>query len=129
MAEWTNEELETIDDRDELRIGTRRSDGLLRRPVIVWMVRHADDVYVRSVKGRDASWFHGAQTRHKAHVSVAGLEREVILVEVDERNDELDAAYEKKYGRRYASIVPSIVAPDARAATLELVPNAGEEES
>jgi hypothetical protein len=27
-----------------------------------------------------------------------------------------------KYGRRYPGIVPSIVAPDARAATLELVP-------
>ncbi len=93
MAEWTNEELETIDDRDELRIATRRTDGSLRRPVTVWMVRHGDDVFVRSVNGRD----------------------------------ELDAAYETKYGGRYASIVPSIVAPHARAATLKLVPDAEEE--
>jgi len=31
-------------------------------------------------------------------------------------------AYETKYGRRYPTIVPSIVAPQARAATLKLVP-------
>ena len=127
MAEWTNEERETIDDRDELRIAARRTDGSLRRPVTVWMVRHGDDVFVRSVNGRDASWFRGAQTSHKAHVQVAGVERNVTLVEVDDRNDELDAAYETKYGRRYASIVPSIVAPHARAATLKLVPDAEEE--
>ena len=28
-----------------------------------------------------------------------------------------------KYGRRYPNIIPSIVAPDLRAATLELEPN------
>lgn len=35
-------------------------------------------------------------------------------------NDAIDAAYRTKY-RRYASIVPSIVTPAARAATLKLV--------
>jgi hypothetical protein len=44
------------------------------------------------------------------------------LVETDEPGDELDAAYRAKYGPRYPSIVPSIVAPEARAATLTLVP-------
>ena len=38
-------------------------------------------------------------------------------------NDEIDAAYRAKYGR-YATPAssPSIVAPEARAATLKLVP-------
>ncbi len=44
------------------------------------------------------------------------------LIETDEANDEVDAAYQAKYGRRYPTIVPSIVSPEARAATLELVP-------
>ncbi len=34
----------------------------------------------------------------------------------------VDGAYREKYGRRCASIVPSIVAPEAGAATLKLVP-------
>lgn len=45
----------------------------------------------------------------------------VGVVEKDDVNDELDAAYRAKYGRRYPSIVPSILAPETRAATLKLV--------
>jgi hypothetical protein len=51
-------------------------------------------------------------------------QRDVTLIEVADRDDEIDAAYEEKYGRRYASIVPSIVTPKARAATLKSRPSA-----
>jgi hypothetical protein len=44
------------------------------------------------------------------------------IVETDEAGDEVDAAYWSTYGRRYPSIVPSIVSSEARAATLKLVP-------
>jgi hypothetical protein len=40
----------------------------------------------------------------------------------DEPSGAVDVAYREKYGRRYPTIVPSIVAPEARAATLKLVP-------
>jgi hypothetical protein len=73
-------------------------------------------------QGRGSSWFRGAQTRHEAHIQAGGVNKDVTLVETDEVGDELDAAYRAKYGRRYPSIVPSIVTPEARAATLELVP-------
>jgi hypothetical protein len=36
--------------------------------------------------------------------------------------EQIDAAYYTKYGRRYPTIVPSILAPQARAATLRLTP-------
>jgi len=45
----------------------------------------------------------------------------VELVETDGDREPIDAAYAAKYGRRYPTIVPSIVTPKARAATLELV--------
>jgi hypothetical protein len=99
-----------------------RRDGTLRSTVTMWVVRHGDDLFVRSVKGRGSSWFRGAQTRHEAHIQAGGVNKDVTLVETDEVGDELDAAYRAKYGRRYPSIVPSIVTPEARAATLELVP-------
>jgi hypothetical protein len=44
------------------------------------------------------------------------------LLETCEAVDAVDAAYDTTCGRRYPAIVPSILAPDARAATLELVP-------
>jgi len=46
----------------------------------------------------------------------------VLLVETNDVNDEVDAAYRAKYHRYAESIVGSIVSPNARAATLELVP-------
>jgi hypothetical protein len=36
--------------------------------------------------------------------------------------DAVDAAYREKYGRRYASIVDSIIDTDHRATTLRLMP-------
>jgi hypothetical protein len=124
MSAWTKDELEKISDAEELELAAVRSDGTLRKPVTIWVVRDGDNVYVRSVNGRESSWFRGAQTRHEAHVRAQGVEKDVDLVETDDVNDELDTAYRAKYGHRYAGIVPSIMTPEARAATLELVPRA-----
>ena len=66
--------------------------------------------------------FKGAQTHHRAHIRASGIEKDVDLVETDEKADAVDDAYRAKYGRRYPTIVPSIVASNARAATLKLVP-------
>lgn len=88
----------------------------------MWVVRAGDDVYVRSMNGRGSSWFRGAQTRHEARIRAGGVEKDVTLVETDEAGDDVDAAYRDKYGRRYPTIVSSIVAPQAQAATLKLRP-------
>jgi len=69
----------------------------------------------------DSAWFRGASTRHEARVRAGGIEQDVRLVETDERNDALDAAYRSKYGR-YAGPTARITSPDAQAATLRLVP-------
>jgi len=119
---WTSDELDAIGAAEELTLASVRPDGTLRRPVTMWVVREGDDVYVRSVNGRGSTWFRGAQTRHQAHIRVGGVEKDVELVETDERADAVDAAYREKYGRRYPTIVPSTVTPEARAATVRLVP-------
>jgi hypothetical protein len=119
---WTNDELEDIGGAEELKLASIRRDGTPRDPVTMWVVHVGDDLYVRSVNGRESSWFRGVQDQHQAHISAGGVEKDVDLVETGDAGDEIDAAYREKYGRRYASILPSIVAPEARAATLELVP-------
>jgi hypothetical protein len=122
MAGWTRDELERIGAADELHISTVRGDGTLRAPVTIWVAPFGDDLYVRSVNGRGASWFRGVRTRHEAHVRAGGVDRDVSLVETGDLGDEIDAAYRTKYRRYAAGIVDSVLSPDARAATLRLVP-------
>ncbi len=122
MSAWTSDDLERIGEAEELEIASARRDGTQRKPVTIWVVRHGDDLYVRSVNGRTSSWFRGAQARHEAHIEAGGVGKDVLLVETDDMNDEIDAAYRAKYRRHAESIVGSIVSPNARAATLKLVP-------
>lgn len=123
MATWTSKELSRIGAAEELRIASLRSDGSLRKPVIIWVVRHGDELYVRSVNGRTAAWFRGVEERHEGHISASGVEKDVAFVEVsDEINDQVDAAYRTKYRRYAAAIIDSITGPQARAATVRLVP-------
>lgn len=119
---WTNDELDAIGGAEELTLASVRSDGTLRPPVIMWVVRVGDALYVRSVLGRESSWFRGALARHEAHISAGGVEKDVDLVETDEASDELDAAYRAKYDPLDPVNVPPIVASEARAAALKLVP-------
>lgn len=122
MSTWTNDELDRIGEAEELEIASVRRDGTLRKPVTIWVVRHGDDLYVRSVYGRTSTWFRGARARHEGHIRAGGVEKDVRLVETDDLNDEIDAAYRSKYHRYAESIVGSIVSSEARDAMLKLVP-------
>ncbi|HEY7022889.1 MAG TPA: DUF2255 family protein [Ktedonobacterales bacterium] len=122
MVGWTSDELSKIGTAEELEIATYRSDGTLRRSVTIWVVRVSDDLYVRSVNGRSATWFRGAQDRHEAHIQAGGVDKDVSLVETNDLNDQIDAAYSAKYRRYAASIVNTTLTPQARAATLKLTP-------
>lgn len=122
MTAWTSDELSRIGGAEELRIASLRRDGTLRNPVTIWVVRHGDDLYVRSVNGRGSAWFRGTQVRHEGHIRAGGVEKDVSFVEADDLNDEIDAAYRSKYRRYAASIIDSINSAGARAATLRLVP-------
>jgi hypothetical protein len=122
VSTWMSDELDRIGEAEELEIASVQRDGTLRKPVTIWVVRHGDDLYVRSVNGRASSWFRSVRVRHEGHIVAGGVDKDVLLVETDDMNDELDAAYRAKYHRYPESIVGSIVSPQARAATLKLVP-------
>jgi hypothetical protein len=100
MVNWTNDELDQIATADELEIAPRREDGTLRKPTTIWVVRHGDDLYVRSVRGPGSGWFRGAQVRNEGHVSAGGVEKDVSFVPADHAiDDELDELYRAKYER------------------------------
>ncbi len=125
MTAWTSDELDKIGTADELEIQSRRQDGTLRKPVIIWVVREGDALYVRAYKGRTSPWFRGALGRHEGHVRASGVDKDVSFEEAGEDaalNDRIDAVFRSKYRHYAKNIVDTDVTPEARAATLRLVP-------
>jgi hypothetical protein len=125
MTTWTSKELDQIAQAEELQLASLRTDGTLRKPVIIWVVCVGDDLYVRSVNGRTSAWFRGVQSRHAGQIRAGGIVREVTFVEeIDlEINTQIDAAYRTKYSR-YPQYVAPMLTPEARATTIKLVPRA-----
>jgi len=126
MTTWTNDELNKIGTAEELRIAGLKADGTLRKPVTIWVVRVGEDLYVRSYRGRGGAWFRGTQVRHEGRIWAGGIEKDATFVDETDPgiNDQIDAAYRTKYRRYAASYVDPMVAPEARAATIKLVPRA-----
>ena len=126
MSAWTSDELDRIGSADELKIASLRSDGTLRKPKIIWVVRVGDDLYVRSAYGLEAPWFRGTQVRHEGRIWAGGIEKDVIFEDVAETeagiHDRLDDAYRAKYGRYPESYVMPVVSALSRTVTLKLVP-------
>jgi len=123
VTAWRTDELDTIDAADELEIASLRRDGTLRNPTTIWVVRLGDDLYVRSVDGRSSGWFRGTQVRHEGRIRAGGVERDVTFVDADDGiDDQVDDAYRSKYRRYAPSIVGSVLTPEARSATIKLLP-------
>jgi hypothetical protein len=123
MVAWTSDELTRIGEADELELASRRRDGTLRNPVPMWVVRAGDNLYVRSVKGPTGAWFRGTQDRHEGRIQAGGVDKEVSFAEADRGiADEIDSEYRDKYGQYPSTYVDAVLTPQARAATIRLVP-------
>ena len=123
MASWTSDELNKIGKTEELEIASLRRDGTLRNSVTIWVVRIGDDLYVRSVNGREGAWFRGTQVRHEGHIQAGGVDKDVTFVDADPGiHDQVDAAYRTKYRHYAANIVNTVLTPKSRASTIKLVP-------
>src|SRR3989442_2858114 len=112
MTKWTSDELTKIGKAEELEIVSLRRDGTLRNPVTIWVVRHGDDLYIRSVNGPTSGWFRGVQERHEGNIQAGGVQKDVSFAEADhDLDDEIDDAFRKKYHRYAERIVDSEMSP------------------
>ena len=127
MTSWTRNDLERIGAADELLLASFKKDSTHRKPVTIWVVRVGDDLYVRAYRGRETAWFRHIQQRHEGRIGAGGVTKDVTFVDgsSDEAlNNKIDAAYQSKYQRYSATYVDPMIAPQARATTLKLVPSA-----
>jgi hypothetical protein len=123
MTAWTSDELDKIGRAEELKIASAKHDASLRSPTTIWVVRVGDDLFVRSVRGRSGAWFRGTQDQGGGRIWAGGVEKDVIFSDTDrDLGEQIDAAYRTKYGRYPASIVGSVLTPQARSATVKLEP-------
>ncbi|MCP2342435.1 DUF2255 family protein [Actinomadura rupiterrae] len=122
MKTWSAEDLTRIGEAAEIRIAPEGRDGAARRPTTIWVVRNGDDLYVRSANGPEGHWYRTAETSHRGRIEVAGLVRDVTFVNTTEPfvNDEIDAAYLKKYGS--TPWAEPMTQPGPRGTTLRLEP-------
>jgi len=122
---WSAEDFGRIAAADELRVAPMRADGTPRDPTTIWVVGVEGRLYIRSAYSTRAAWWRAAHRAGHGRVHAPGMERTVEFVDVlDERVDAIDSAYRTKYRRYSASLVNTMVTPEARATTLELKPRA-----
>lgn len=123
MLDWTSGALHDLATAEEVRLATRRPDGTLRRPRIVWVVTHDERVFIRSTNGVTADWYRAATRTGVGQLTARRTAHDVTFIHVDADTDLAlaDAGYRAKYGH-YASIVDHLEQTGPRAATLELHP-------
>jgi hypothetical protein len=123
MTQWPSDQLDKFGRAEEVQIASVRRDGSVTKPVTIWVVRHGDHLYVRSVGGRNAHWFRGTQATHEGLIRAGGVQQDVTFVDADHGiDDEVDAAYRTKYSRYAGRILNSVLTPEARSAAIKIVP-------
>ena len=123
MSAWTSDELDRIGGADELEVAPTGADGSPLRPTPVWVVRIGDELYLRSWRGDDGHWYRAAAAQGRGRISAGGVTKNVSFAAASDEvtNEAVDAGYREKYAR-YPSYVEPMVAQQARATTLRLIP-------
>ena len=105
-----------------MQIAPDRADGTPGRATTIWVVRAADDLYVRSYRGPSGGWYRRAVRSRRGTIRAGSLERRVRFDDAEAGlQSQIDQAYRTKYAA-YSSLVSPMVAPAAVATTLRLRP-------
>src|SRR5260370_9635673 len=81
MTGWKSDQLAKLGAAEEVQIAAIGRDGKLGKPTTIWAVRHGDDLFVRSVRGRDANWFRATQERREDRRPAGGAPQQVTFVQ------------------------------------------------
>ena len=126
MSDWTREDLDRFGGATELELASiRPEDGSLSAWTVMWIVRAGGDLYVRSAYGPGSAWYGRARTAGQGRIRAVGIERDATFTPVPTDaavHAAVDAAYHAKYDTYGASIVGTVVGPDAAAVTIRLDP-------
>src|SRR5690348_18498402 len=101
MPDWTTQALHDITGAEEVHLATRRTDGTLRRPRIIWAATNGDRMFIRSTNGVTADWYRAATRTGAGQLTAGRTAHDVTFTHVDDQTDLAlaDAGYRAKYGR------------------------------
>jgi hypothetical protein len=96
--------------------------------VPIWVVRAGDDIYVRSYRGTDGTWFQHATADGTAHIHAGNVDSEVTVRRTGTAvRTEIDEAYRTKYAGYGHAYTEPMTADVAAATTLQLTPAHGKD--
>jgi hypothetical protein len=122
MSIWTNDELKSIADSDDLHISPFREDGTTYgTPTGIWSVIVDGSLYVRAYNGTTSRWYKAALEQKRGRITTAGMTKEVTFEPVDaSMNDRIDDAYRAKY--KTSPYLPPMISQRSRSATVKIEP-------
>ena len=113
--------LNQLANAEEIEIETRSATGRTHRTTI-WVVVDDNNVYVRSVRGRNGHWYQEITANPDAAIHVDG--RRLVVHAVPVTDEALIARVSNSYLRKYrgSPFVNSIVREEVLPTTLRLEP-------
>jgi hypothetical protein len=122
MANWSEQELGTLADTDDLHISPFREDRTTYgTPTWIWSVVVDGELFVRAYNGQNSSWYQSAIAQKAGRITAADMTKEVSFEPVDSLiNDRIDEAYRTKYKK--SPYLNSMIGSRARSATVKVTP-------
>src|SRR6266487_3545854 len=113
--------LNQLTNTEEIENETRSATGRTHR-TIIWVVVDDNNVYVRSVRGRNGRWYQEITANPDAAIHVDG--QRLVVYAVPVTDEALIARVSNSYLRKYrgSPFVNSIVREEALPTTLRLEP-------
>lgn len=122
MANWSEEELRSLAETNDLHISPLRGDGTTYgTPTWIWSVVLDGELFVRAYNGQNSSWYQSAIAQKAGRITAGGLTTEVSFEPVDGLiNDRIDEAYRTKYEK--SPYLNPMIGNRARSATVKVTP-------
>ena len=125
-TKWQKDELEKIGSKEEIKLVASKKDGTFFNPVTIWIVQVDNELYVRSYRGSNGSWYKHVQLNSKGRVSAGKITKDVNFIILNDEdkplNDKIDQEYRSKYQKYGKSYVEPMISPQSRATTVKINP-------
>ena len=123
MSGWSQADLATIGEADEIEVAPHRADRTAGSWVPIWVVCVGDELYVRSYRGPTGTWYRRARRTGHGRIRVANTEHTVGFAPADPSTRAgVDGAYQAKYGRYGSSYITMMTSDPVAGTTLQLTP-------